>query len=139
MIIPIKKIVLEESINKFFDNIANGKRNTRYSEKDFIKDKNILKFSGLTGGIGGGIIGQGIDSMIDGSTVDNDGNQINEPIANGAAIGALIGAGGMATYGLNNNHKFITGKHISNLKEKAKKLRETPLFKFERNIKNKGK
>lgn len=138
MLIPIKKIVLEEGINKFFDNIANGKRNT-YSEKDLIKDKNILKFSGIAGGIGGGIIGQGIDSMIDGNTVDNNGNQINEPNANGAAIGALIGAGGTATYGLNNNHKFITGDHISNLKEKAKKLKETPLFKFERNIKNKGK
>jgi hypothetical protein len=122
MIIPIKKMVLEES-NKFFDNIANGKRNTSYSKKDFEKDKNILKFSGVAGGLGGALAGATVDSFIDGNEYDSAGNVTDEESSlNGAALGGLLGVGTIAAYGLNNNHEFINrdkaGKFYDAIKQK---------------------
>lgn len=115
MKLPIKDIILGQPgksgtllESKFFDNIANGKKNFNYTEKQFQKDKNVLKFSSLGGGAGGAVAGQALDSMIDGDYTDENGNLQDEPMGNGAAIGAIIGAGGTSLYGLNNNHKFIT-------------------------------
>lgn len=138
MNIQIKEIILENKVNQFFNNIANGKRNTSYSKKDFEKDKNILKFSGIAGGLGGALAGATVDSFIDGNEYDSVGNVADEESSlNGAALGALIGTGTTAAYGLNNNHDIFNkdkaGKFYDATKNKTKNIAEKLKYRFNKN------
>lgn len=117
MFIQIKQIILENKFSNFYNNIAAGKSNFKYSQKDKDKDLNVLGFSGFTAAPIGTAVGAAADALYDGSTTNLDGTSQDEPTGNGLVIGGLAAGLGSTALGLNNNHQIIN-------KEKVQKLRD---------------